>query len=266
MTTLLNYDSEQISPDTKLSPHPAYPNPSRFNHTHPLLVGPQSGQSVFFFCESLQVRPVAVCICSVSVSSSVSLSLTVCDSTHSLRMRRVAPAARDWACDWACDWAWAWAWTSPSSVHMFRDPLPGILITSLIGDLLLLLLPLPAALLTYDHDDKCTLITQCSIAGQTLPRTESESERERSYQQKGLSFRLTLIFNNIIIYRYSTLSLALSLSVSRTRSGITRLEHSHFRHVLENRSQFRSSDITRTPLSTLCRHEHATFHVPRSTR
>lgn len=125
MTTLLNYDSEQISPDTKL---PLLRSPSPTRHIRirfPILVagnGPQSGQSVF--CASPHRKSNCPCfhlhlqlhlrLCLLTRLPSLGDRLRVHDS---LRMRRVAPAA--------------WAWTSPSSVHMFRDPLPGILITSL---------------------------------------------------------------------------------------------------------------------------------------
>lgn len=131
MTTLLNYDSEQISPDTKL---PLLRSPSSTRHIRirfPILVagnGPQSGQSVF--CASPHRKSTCRCFhLRLQLHLRLCLFLRLCLLTRlpslgdrlrvhdSLRMRRVAPAA--------------WAWTSPSSVHMFRDPLPGILITSL---------------------------------------------------------------------------------------------------------------------------------------
>lgn len=84
--------------------------------------GPQSGQSVF--CASSLRKTTCRCF-HLHLQLHLRLCLRFCLLTRlpslrlhdSLRMRRVAPAA--------------WAWTSPSSVHMFRDPLPGILITSL---------------------------------------------------------------------------------------------------------------------------------------
>lgn len=131
MTTLLNYDSEQISPDTKLPLLPSPPPARHIRIRFPILVagnGPQSGQSVF--CPSPHRKSTCRCFhLRLQLHLRLCLFLRLCLLTRlpslgdrlrvhdSLRMRRVAPAA--------------WAWTSPSSVHMFRDPLPGILITSL---------------------------------------------------------------------------------------------------------------------------------------
>jgi len=109
--------------------------------------------------------------------------------------------------------------TSPTRGHVFLHHLIGILIVTNAADMLRDLFFQPS----YDLVDKCT----------PLGPTEGPL----------MSFYLTLISNNIIIYRYKRAGLGNRHS---ELGNLALWANSHFRHVLWNRSQFRSSDITRT--------------------